>query len=184
MPRRARARSRDRSRTAPASAARPWPPLRLTSRRSTCPPTSRLDTITGPVASPVYTVGATRSRGTTWTQPTGAILPQAPPLSGSSVCGLPACAIETQDAQIRSTPVCRDGSIWYAQTIGLSAGGLTHTAVQWTRFEAATGNVVDGGRIDEPTATAGNGGKWYAYPHVAVNGAGDAIVCFSEFSST
>jgi hypothetical protein len=167
---------------ATASPAEPtlYVPTHLTSAAGTY----RLDTITGPVASPVYTVGATRSRGTTWTQPTGAILPQAPPLSGSSVCGLPACAIETQDAQIRSTPVCRDGSIWYAQTIGLPAGGLTHTAVQWTRLEAATGNVLDGGRIDEPTATASNGGKWYAYPHVAVNGAGNAIVCFSEFSST
>ena len=154
-------------------------PTHLTSASGTY----RLDTITGPVAAPVYTVGATRSRGTTWTQPTGTILPQAPPVTGSSECGLTPCSIETQDAQIRSTPEFRDGSIWYAQTIGLPAGGITHTAVQWTRLEAATGNVLDGGRIDEPTATGGNGGRWYAYPHVAVNGAGDAIVCFSQFSS-
>ena len=170
--------------SSPVATASPTEPtLYVPTHLSSANGTYRLDTITGPVGSPVYTVGAVRSRGTTWTQPTGAILPQAPPLSGGSVCGLPACAVETQDAQIRSTPVFRDGSIWYAQTVGLPAGGLTHTAVQWTRLEAATGNVLDGGRIEEPTATGSNGGKWYAYPHVAVNGAGDAIVCFSEYSS-
>jgi hypothetical protein len=167
-----------------ATASATEPTLYVPTHLSSASGTYRLDTITGPVGTPVYTVGATRSRGTTWTQPTGSILPQAPPLSGSGACGLPACMIETQDAQIRSTPQFRDGSIWYAQTIGLPAGGLTHTAVQWTRLEAATGNVLDGGRIDEPAATGNNGGKWYAYPHAAVNGAGDAIVCFSQFSAS
>ena len=166
-----------------ATASPAEPTLYVPTHLSSAGGTYRVDTISGPVGAPVYTVGALRSRGTTWTQPAGSILPQAPPLSGSSVCGLPACGIETQDAQIRSTPVLRDGSIWYAQTIGLPAGGITHTAVQWTRLDAATGNVIDGGRIDEPGATTTNGGKWYAYPHVAVNGAGDAIVCFSQFSS-
>ena len=160
------------------------PTLYVPTHLSSASGTYRLDTITGPASAPVYTVGAVRSRGTNWTQPSGSILPQAPPLAGSSVCGVPACPVETQDAQIRATPVFRGGSIWYAQTVGLPAGGLTHTAVQWTRLEAASGNVLDGGRIDDPTATASNGGAWYAYPHVAVNATGDAIVCFSQFSST
>src|SRR6185369_16889912 len=159
------------------------PTLYLPTHLSSASGTYRLDTVTGPSSAPVYTVGAVRARGLTWTQPLGSILPQAPPLSGSSVCGLPACTIETQDAQIRSTPVFRDGSIWYTQTIGLPAGGLSRTAVQWTRLQAGTGNVLDGGLIDDPSATASNGGAWYAYPHVAVNGAGEAIVCFSQFSS-
>ena len=170
--------------SSPVATASPTEPtLYVPTHLTSASGTYRLDTITGPVGTPVYTVGATRSRGTTWVQPSGSILPQAPPLAGSSVCGLPACALETQDAQIRSTPVFRDGSIWYAQTIGLPAGGLTHTAVQWTRLDAATGNVLDGGRIDDALATSTNGGKWYAYPHVAVTGAGHALVCFSQFSS-
>jgi hypothetical protein len=160
------------------------PTLFVPTHLSSASGTYRLDTITGTPGSPTYTVGATRARGVNWTQPLNAILPQAPPLAGSSDCGLPACAIETADAQIRSTPVFRDGSIWYTQTVGLPAGVLTHTAVQWTRLEATTGNVIDGGRLDDATATSNNGGKWYAYPHVAVNSAGDAIVCFTQFSSS
>ena len=171
--------------SAPVATASPTEPtLYVPTHLSSASGTYRLDTITGTPAAPVYTVGTTRSRGTTWTQPTGAILPQAPPLAGASVCGLPACSIETQDAQIRSTPILRSGSIWYTQTVGLPAGGLTRTAVQWTRLDAVTGNVLDGGRIDDPTATATNGGRWFSYPHVAVNGAGDAVVCFSQFSSS
>jgi len=158
------------------------PTLYVPTHLSSASGTYRLDFITGTSSAPVYNVGLTRSRGTNWTQPAGSILPQAPPLAGGSVCA-PACPIETIDAQIRSTPVFRGGSIWYTQTIGLPAGGLTHTAVQWTRLDAATGNVLDGGRVDDATATATNGGLWYAYPHVAVNGMGDAIVCFTQFSS-
>jgi hypothetical protein len=170
--------------SAPAATRSPTEPtLFVPTHLSSAGGTYRLDTITGAPGSPVYTVGATRSRGVTWTQPLGQILPQASPLAGSSNCGVPACAIETPDAQIRSTPVSRDGSIWYTQTVGLPAGVLARTAVQWTRLEASTGNVLDGGRIDDPTATATNGGRWYAYPHVGVNAAGDAVICFSQFSS-
>src|SRR5262249_42924243 len=71
----------------------------------------------------------------------------------------------------------------YTQTVGIPAGGLTHTGVQWTMIDAATGAVQDGGRIEDPAATAGNGGKWYAYPHVAVNSCGDVVVAYSQFSS-
>src|SRR4029453_3725141 len=45
------------------------------------------------------------------------------------------------------------------------------------------GAVVDGGRIDDPTATATNGGKWYVYPSIAVNKNGDFMVGYSQFSS-
>ena len=145
--------------------------------------TYRVDTITGTPAAPVYTIGATRARGLTWTQPSGAILPQAAPLAGASVCGAIPCLLETQDSQLRTTPVLRNGAIWYSQTVGVPAGGLTHTAVQWTKLDAATGNVTDGGRIEDPTANATNGGKWYAYSSMAVNAAGDVVLALSQFSS-
>jgi hypothetical protein len=146
--------------------------------------TYELDTITGTPGSPTYTLGTTKTRtGGAWTQPTGQILPQAAPLSGSSACGATPCKLETQDAQIRGTPVFRDSFIYYAQTIGLPSGGtLTRTAAQWTKIDPS-GNFVDGGRVDDPTATATNGGKWYAYPHIAVNNPGDILLAFSQFSS-
>jgi Calx-beta domain-containing protein/Big-like domain-containing protein len=143
--------------------------------------TYRVDTITGTAAAPVYTIGATRSRGLTWTQPSGQLIPQAAPLAGTSVCGAVPCKIETQDAQIRSTPVFRNGSLYYTQTVVPS--GTSHTAAQWTRVDPVAGTVLDGGRIEDPSATSANGGKWYAYPHIAVNGCGDVIVGYSQFSS-
>jgi IPT/TIG domain len=144
------------------------------------PGTYRVDTITGNSATgPVYTSGAVKSRGLSWAQASGNILPQKAPAGG----GTP-LKIDTQDSFIRSTPVVRDGFIYYTQTVGLPAGGLTRTSILWTKLTASTGDVADGGLVDDPTATATNGGKWYAYPHIAVNKYGDIIVGFSQFSST
>ena len=145
------------------------------------PGTYSVDTITRnpKTGAPMYTFGPARDRGLTWTSPWDNILPQ------KATAEVPdPMKIECQDDVVRSTPVVRDGSIYYTQTIGLPAGGtLSHTAILWTRLSAATGGVIDGGLIEDPTATADNGGKWYAYPHIAVNKAGDALVGFSEFSS-
>ncbi len=143
-----------------------------------------IETITGTSAAPVYTTGPALTRpGGGWVQPSGQILPQSAPISGASACAGTPCPVESQDAQIRSAPVYRKGSIFYTQTVGLPSGGLTHTGVQWTRIVAPGGAFVDGGRIEDPTATATNGGKWYAYPHIGVNALGDFMVGYSQFSS-
>jgi len=144
-----------------------------------------VDVITGTPASPVYTVGGVLTRpGGGWTQPGGQVLPQSAPISGASVCS-PPCPIECQDAQVRSAPVYRGGFIYYTQTVGLPAGGsFTRTAVQWTKITPSTSAAfVDGGRIEDPTATSSNGGKWYAWPHIGVNSVGDFLVGYSQFSS-
>jgi hypothetical protein len=159
--------------------------LYLVTHLSSAGATYVVDDITGTPSAPVYHQGITRTRtGGVWTQPGGQQLPQSAPNSGTSSCGATPCMIETQDSQVRSAPVYRNGSIWYTQTIGLPSGGiLSHTAVQWTKVTTPTGSFVDGGRIEDATATATNGGKWYAYPHVAVNSAADFIVGYSQFSS-
>jgi hypothetical protein len=145
--------------------------------------TYAIDTVTGTPSAPVYTAGGTQTRpGGGWAQPGGQILPQSAPNSGASVCS-PPCALESQDAQLRSAPVHRGGHIYYAQTIGLPSTGLAHTGVQWTKLAVPGGTFVEGGRIEDPAATSTNGGKWYAYPHIAVNAAGDAMVGYSQFSS-
>jgi hypothetical protein len=146
--------------------------------------TYSLDWITGTPSSPVYTVGGTLTRpGGGWAQPGGNTLPQGAPNTGTSSCGSTPCPIESQDAQVRASPVFRDGFIYYTQTIGLPASALTHTGVQWTKI-TGSGAYVDGGRIDDPTATSTNGGKWYAYPHIGVNSAGDFMIGYSQFSSS
>src|SRR5882672_3583285 len=149
-------------------------------------PTYSVDLITGTPSVPVYTSGAALTRpGGAWAQPTlpnSQVLPQSAPNSGTSACS-PPCVIETQDSQVRSAPVYRGGSLYYTQTIGLPAVSMTHTAVQWTKLNATGGAFQDGGRIEDPTATATNGGKWYAFPHIANNSVGDFIVGYSQFSS-
>jgi len=148
--------------------------------------TYQIDRITGTAAAPVYTaaVGGTLTRpGGGWVQSGGNQLPQSAPSAGSSACGATPCPLENQDAQIRSAPTYRNGKLYYAQTIGLPAVTMTHSAVQWTKLNMPSGSFADGGRIDDATATSNNGGKWYAYTHIAVNAAGDFVVGFTQFSS-
>ena len=153
--------------------------------------TYAVDRITGTPAAPVYTTGGTNTRpGGGWVQPSGNLLPQSAPNSGSSACGATPCKLEVQDSQVRSAPVYRvdqttgRGFLYYAQTVGLPSGTLTHTGVQWTKITASTTPAfADGGRIEDATATATNGGKWYAYAHLAVNKNGDVMVGYTQFSS-
>jgi len=90
--------------------------------------------------------------------------------------------MDVGDAFVRTNVVFRNNTIWYPQTVGIPAGGLTHTASQWTQLDNA-GNVLQGGRVEDPTATATNGGKWYAYASISVNASNDVLFGFSQFSS-
>ncbi len=158
--------------------------LYVVTHLSSASATYSLDTITGTAGSPVYTAGSALTRpGGAWAQPGNNLLPQSAPGSGTSACGSTPCPIEAQDSQVRSAPVYRGGFLWYTQSIGLPAGGLTHTAVQWTKLNTPGGSVADGGRIEDPTATSTNGGKWYSHPHVAVNANQDFLIGFTQFSS-
>ena len=64
--------------------------------------------------------GCRKEPRVSWTEPGGNILPQKTGAGG----GTP-LKIDAQDSEIRSTPVVRDGFIYYAQTVGLPSGGLT-----------------------------------------------------------
>jgi hypothetical protein len=160
--------------------------LFLAQHQNSNPPVYKLSTITGTPSAPAVTLGASKLRpGAGWATPGGDILPQ------NCVAGLPvatyACpatprGINVGDSFIRQNVVYRNGGIWYAQTIGLPAAGLTHTAALWTKLDTA-GNFLDGGSVEDPTATAINGGKWYAYPSVAVNKNNDMVMGFSQFAS-
>jgi hypothetical protein len=150
----------------------------LVNHLSSAGATYRLSTITGTPAAPVITIGAVMVRpGGGWTQPGGNILPQA-----MGTCTTTPMKMDVGDAQVRTNVVFRNNTIWYPQTVGIPAGGLTHTASQWTQLNTA-GAVLQGGRVEDPTATATNGGKWYAYASIAVNASNDVLFGFSQFSS-
>src|SRR5207244_13361546 len=100
--------------------------LYLVSHRNSGSATYSLDRITGTPTAPSYeSIGTLTRTGGAWAQPGGEILPQAAPNTGASACGSVPCPIEVFDAQVRSAPVYRGGSIYYTQTIGLPSTGLT-----------------------------------------------------------
>ena len=148
--------------------------------------TYRLHTITGTPAAPVFTIGALLTRaGGAWAQPGGDILPQTCIGAVGSTCPGSTRQIDSGDAFIRSNVIFRNGFIWYAQTIALPAGPINNSsriAAQWTKLDA-TGAVVDGGRVEDATATRTNGGQHYAYPSLAVNKNNDVLLGFSNFES-
>jgi hypothetical protein len=156
--------------------------LFLVTNLSSANATYQVDRITGTSAAPAYTSGGTSTRpGGGWTQPNGNMLPQSAPNSGTSACGATPCPMETQDSQVRSAPVYRNGLLYYTQTISFAT---PHTAVQWTRITPSTTPAFsDGGRIEDPTATSSNGGKWYVYPHIAVNANNDFMIGYTQCSS-
>ena len=94
--------------------------------------------------------------------------------------------VDSADARIGNA-VFRNGDVYYAQTIGLPAGGSPgnprRTGVQWVELDRS-GAFVQGGRIVDRSATETNGGRWYAYPSLSVNAEDDVLVGFSMFRST
>ncbi len=139
----------------------------------------RLSTITGTAAAPVFTLGTILVRpGGGWAQPGGNVGPQQCLSSCPGVLTL----LDVGDAFIRSNAVYRNGEIWYTQSVGLPTGTFARVSTQWTRLDGS-GAVLDGGRIDDPTATSSNGGRWYTYPSVSVNSAGDMLSGFTKLES-
>jgi hypothetical protein len=142
--------------------------------------TYRLSTITGTPATPVFTLGALQTRtGGGWAQPSGSVGPQQ---CVTAPCPGTLTLLDVGDAFIRSNAVFRNGSIWYSQSVGLPSAGLTRVSTQWTKINSA-GVFQDGGRIDDPTATATNGGQWYTYSAISVNKDDDMVAGFSKLES-
>jgi hypothetical protein len=143
----------------------------------------RLHKITGTPSAPVLTfdtVSKVRPGGG-WTGPDGDHMPQT--CIGTPGVTCPVTPLPLDDGNDRvMNPVFRNGNIWYSQIIGLPANGWTHTAVQWTRINTS-GAFVEGGRVEDPTATSSNGGEWYSQPSIAVNANNDVLLGFSNFSS-
>lgn len=147
--------------------------LFLASHLSSGSATYKISTLTGAVASPALTIGATKTNSLGgWSAPGGDVLPQSPEPSP----GTGTAKINVGDAFIRSRALYRNGNIYYSQTVGLPSGGsYTRTAVQWGKV-ATDGTWLEGGRVDDPT-----GAVWYAYSSIEVNAPGDILLGFSRF---
>jgi len=128
----------------------------------------RLLRIDGAVDAPMLTDYGTIPASVSWadTWP-GAVLPQA----GTTA------KIQAGDARLLSV-VRRGGSLWAAQTAFVPAAAPTRAVAQWWQLDAGTAAVRQMGRADGAAA-----GEQYAYPTIAVNAGGDALLGFSRFSA-
>jgi uncharacterized protein (TIGR03437 family) len=71
----------------------------------------------------------------------------------------------------------RSGSIWCAHTIYLPYPQPKRTAAQWLQIDPFKPSLVQHGRVDDPTNT-----YLYAYPSIAINKNGDALMAYTRFS--
>jgi outer membrane protein assembly factor BamB len=129
----------------------------------------RLGKISGPVGGETYVPGTPLSLGPPWNWAPPA--PNHAPQSGSP----PARRIATNDARIQNL-VYRNGTLWATHTVFFDPPD--RASVQWWEL-TTTASVVQRGLIDDAT-----GVTFYAFPSIAVNAAGDALIGFSCFSPT
>jgi putative Ig domain-containing protein len=135
----------------------------------------RLSTITGPLGNEVLTVGvAFPSTGAIWQEAAG-VTNFAPQLGS-------ALKIDLDDTRILNC-VYRNGAVWAAHTIYLPGTGTPRrSAAQWWQIDTTAGNVgrvLQRGRIDDPTNNFD-----FAYPSIAVNKKGDAMIGYSRFGAS
>lgn len=174
---------------AAAFAGEPVEPLRLEDELGVLAPTAALDgsvatqflvgtgtdvyALRGPVDGPVtleHLAHVTPPPGTSsWANTAGNLFGQL----GTSV----RIAGGTSAA---NTAIVRNGSIWYAHTVFLPAVSSTRAAAQWWEIDAATLQVAQFGRVEDPAE--GPERVSYAFPAIAVNAAGDAVLGYSIFS--
>lgn len=75
--------------------------------------------------------------------------------------------------------VMRAGTIWCAHTIYLPYPRPTRAAAQWFQIDPTRPALLQHGRVDDMT-----GMYLYAYPSIAVNKRGDALMAYTRFSSS
>lgn len=71
--------------------------------------------------------------------------------------------------------IFRNGAVWGTQVVEPTTGPV-RTAAQWWRIGIA-GNLIDFGRVDDPTGVA-----FYGFPSIAANANNDALIGFTRFS--
>ena len=128
----------------------------------------RVSKLSGPVGSPALSVVSFPAGPSTWDAfPTPS---DQAPQAGSTQ------RISTNDARIQNL-VFRNNTLWAAHTVFTpTPPPVGRSLVQWWQLSTA-GSILQTGRIDDASAT-----NFYAFPSIAVNKFGDALLAFSCFS--
>jgi hypothetical protein len=125
-------------------------------------------TITGTVASPVYSAGSLIGVTQDWNE--NAVNAKQ---SGT------ANTINTDDTRIGNA-VYINGSLWFAHTVFLPASGAaTYSGVDWWEINPASLAVQQIGRVYDAT-----GKIFYYFPGININPIGDVLLSYSLSSST
>ncbi|HKA01871.1 MAG TPA: BACON domain-containing carbohydrate-binding protein [Candidatus Solibacter sp.] len=74
--------------------------------------------------------------------------------------------------------VLRNGSIWCAHTVYVPYPQPKRASAQWFQIDPAGPSLIQRGRVDDPTNA-----YTYAYPSIAVNKKGDALIAYTRFSA-
>lgn len=138
----------------------------------------RLSSITGPVGGEVLNFGekAYYRDDDYWEWSNTGGRNFAPQL-GSAI------GITTNDSRMQNV-VYRNGSLWATHTVFLPRGAVNRSAVQWWQLNPAIPGPfivpIQLGRIDDANQP---GGKFYAFPSIAVNEQSDVLIGFSRFGA-
>ena len=134
--------------------------------------TLKLAKLSGPVGSPTFTTIGYPTTSTLWQS--NAVPDNFAPQSGNSN------GINTNDDRITQS-VLINNKIWCAQTIFLpysATANPTRCSIQWWQVDTAA-NIVQNSTIDDNT-----GAKYFAFPCISVNKYNDALIGFSNYSSS
>jgi len=130
----------------------------------------RIGALHGPVGSESFVAGAFElSSGDGWAEaPNNAdFLPQR----GGEF------KVDGGDARLQNC-LMGHGLLWCAHTVFVPAANPTRAAIAWFAADPVARRIVQSGRIDDPANAV-----FYAYPSIAVNASGDALIGYSRFTA-
>jgi hypothetical protein len=130
----------------------------------------RLSLLRGPVGAETFTPGVEELPvGDTWAD-AGDSFGDFAPQSGIWY------KVDTGDSRLQNC-VFRNTAIWCTQTVFLPAESPTRASLQWFQVDPSASRIVQLGRIDDPSSIV-----FYAYPSIAVNQTGDALIGYTRFT--
>ena len=131
----------------------------------------RLSTIGGTVGSESFAAGAAEiALPGNWADGP----PQDPDFAPQSGSWL---KVDAGDSRLQNC-LLRAGTIWCVHTVFLPAEAPVRSALEWFAVDPEAGALREHGLIDDPA-----GERFYAFPSIAVNQRGDALIGYTRFTA-